>query len=94
LQHWPGGPKGSRIKKSIVTMSFRKDLENARKKVLALDSNIADTPQSKVEYLRSGKGVLILVSHGMTGGIDQGLGMVNDYIGHKYDIICVSRLGT
>jgi pimeloyl-ACP methyl ester carboxylesterase len=79
--------------KSIVTMSFRKDLENARKKVLALDSNIADTPHGKIEYLRSGKGVPILVSHGMTGGIDQGLGMVNDYIGHKYDIICVSRFG-
>jgi len=74
-------------------MSFKKDLENARKKVLALDSNIADTPNGKIEYLRSGKGVLILVSHGMTGGIDQGLGMVDNLIGHKYDIICVSRFG-
>lgn len=83
--------KEAELKKTIVTMSFRKDLENARQKVLALDSNIADTPNGKIEYLRSGKGVLILVSHGMTGGIDQGLGIVNNYIGHKYDIICVSR---
>ncbi len=74
-------------------MSFKKDLENARKKVLALDSNIADTPHGKIEYLRSGKGVPILISHGMTGGIDQGLGMVDNLIGHKYDIICVSRFG-
>jgi pimeloyl-ACP methyl ester carboxylesterase len=85
--------KEAELKKSIVTMSFRKDLENARKKVLALDSNIADTPHGKIEYVRSGKGVVILVSHGMTGGVDQGLGMVNDFIGHKYDIICVSRFG-
>ena len=76
-----------------MTMSFKKDLENARKNLLALDSNIADTPNGKIEYLRSGKGVPILVSHGMTGGIDQGLGMVDNLIGHKYDIICVSRFG-
>lgn len=46
-----------------------------------------------VEYEVRGEGKPILVSHGITGGIDQGIGISEEYIGGHYKMIFISRFG-
>lgn len=61
-----------------------------------LDNIASETYHSKIgeiEYLLQGIGPTILVSHGITGGIDQGIGLSKDYIGSGYQLLFVSRFG-
>ena len=40
-----------------------------------------------------GEGPTVLVSHGITGGVDQGIGLSKDYIGDGYRLLFISRFG-
>lgn len=77
----------------ITYPKYLKDLKNGRSKLSMLNSTIIKTEIGPTEYVRTGKGVPMLISHGITGGYDQGLGLAKLYIGHAYDLISVSRFG-
>lgn len=74
-------------------MDFFKDISQAKERISTFQSKIIGFKQGKIEYLLKGSGNPILISHGMTGGIDQGLGMVKDFFPKGYKTICVSRFG-
>lgn len=58
-----------------------------------IPSQVYDSKFGKIEYLLRGKGPTILVSHGITGGIDQGMGMIEDLIRPEYQFLYISRFG-
>jgi len=74
-------------------MSFFKDISRARKKISTFQTKVIDIKHGKIEYLSKGNGIPVLISHGMTGGVDQGLGMVKDFFPTGYKTICISRFG-
>jgi pimeloyl-ACP methyl ester carboxylesterase len=78
----------------LVTIpKYLRDMKLAQKKVNFLKGAVINTTIAPIEYYRTGKGAPILISHGITGGFDQGLGLAKQYIGGEYDLISVSRFG-
>ncbi|GAI22086.1 unnamed protein product, partial [marine sediment metagenome] len=65
----------------------------AQQRLENISSKVVNTSHGKIEYVISGEGYPIIVSHGITGGVDQGLGMADTYIGEGFQIIAVSRYG-
>jgi pimeloyl-ACP methyl ester carboxylesterase len=59
--------------------SFRKDQAAARRHLASIPSAICESSFGDIEYLLQGTGPTVLVSHGVTGGIDQGLRFVRDF---------------
>jgi pimeloyl-ACP methyl ester carboxylesterase len=77
----------------IVLPKYLKDLRKGEENLSVYATELVDTPAGKIEYYRKGKGYPMLISHGITGGIDQGIGLARNYIGREYDYIAVSRFG-
>ena len=77
----------------IVIPKYLRELHSAQKKVSTYLPFTVQTPIVPIEYYRTGNGYPILISHGITGGFDQGLGLAKNYIGGEYDLIAVSRFG-
>ena len=80
---------------SISLLIYKKDIKHFNKQLLSKTVNSKDINVNgcKVQYEVQGEGTPILVLHGITGGIDQGKGMVNTYLSTSYKYIYVSRFG-
>ncbi|MHA1914225.1 MAG: alpha/beta fold hydrolase [Promethearchaeota archaeon] len=46
-----------------------------------------------IEYIVRGKGPTILISHGISGGIDQGILLANNFLSSNYKFLLISRFG-
>jgi pimeloyl-ACP methyl ester carboxylesterase len=77
----------------IVFLKFRKTLTQNYRQLQDIPSKVYNSKHGKIEYLLTGKGPTILISHGITGGIDQGIGMSKDFLGEGYRFLFVSRFG-
>jgi pimeloyl-ACP methyl ester carboxylesterase len=77
----------------IVFSKFKKSLSQSYDRLQNIPSTVYDSKHGKVEYLLRGKGPTILVSHGITGGIDQGIGMSKDFFSEGYRFLFISRFG-
>ncbi|NVM01026.1 MAG: alpha/beta hydrolase [Candidatus Helarchaeota archaeon] len=77
----------------ISFKQYQKDLSFWKNKLKSYKTEAMETQYGKIEYLKTGKDVPILVSHGINGGFDQGLGLSELYIGNDYEIIAPSRFG-
>jgi pimeloyl-ACP methyl ester carboxylesterase len=77
----------------VVLAFFRRDMRRGLDRLSAIDSRIARTTFGSVEYLIEGDGPLVLVSHGITGGVDQGQGLASRYLGPGYRLVLPSRFG-
>jgi pimeloyl-ACP methyl ester carboxylesterase len=60
-------------------MSLRKDLAAARSRLASIPSSVYASSVGEIEYLLQGTGPTVLVSHGVTGGVDQGLHLVREF---------------
>jgi 2-hydroxy-6-oxonona-2,4-dienedioate hydrolase len=78
---------------TIVLPKYLKDLRKAKDNLSVYATKLVETPIGTIEYYRKGNGYPILISHGITGGFDQGIGLARNYIGGEYDYIAVSRFG-
>ncbi len=58
-----------------------------------IPSHIYKSQYGDIEYFLSGEGPPVLVSHGITGGVDQGVGLSKDYLGDGYQFLFISRFG-
>jgi pimeloyl-ACP methyl ester carboxylesterase len=73
---------------------FIKALRIAQRKSSPFPSIVIDTPIAPIEFCKMGKNETpVLISHGITGGFDQGVGLSRLYIGNDVDLIAVSRFG-
>ena len=72
---------------------YRRELAMAESRVRASGSQIAETGHGPIEYIDCGHGPPVLWVHGILGGVDQGPGMAQTYLGEGFRIIAISRFG-
>ena len=75
-----------------VFLNFRKDLKTGYKRINNIPSQIFKSRYGDVEYFIEGDGPTVLISHGVTGGIDQGM-WISEGLGEGYRFLYVSRFG-
>lgn len=76
-----------------LTPGYVKKKTIAQERLESIPSEVINTTHGRIEYVISGKGLPIVVSHGITGGVDQGLGMAKSFLGEGLQVIAVSRYG-
>ena len=72
---------------------YNHDMQVGRNHLKNYNTSTITTEYGQIEYIRLGSGFPLLVSHGITGGFDQGLSLADKYIGGGCEIIAVSRFG-
>lgn len=77
----------------VVFIKYRADLSVSRSRTDSVKSLIFKSSDYDIEYLLEGSGPTLLISHGVTGGIDQGIGLKNMYLGEGYRYLYLSRFG-
>lgn len=77
----------------LVITKFRKAIGFHYSRLARIPSRVYPSRYGDIEYLLQGEGPTILVSHGITGGVDQGIGMSEDFLGSEYRLLLVSRFG-
>jgi pimeloyl-ACP methyl ester carboxylesterase len=74
-------------------MSFASEMRQARQRVAAVPSQTVTTRWGVVEYVDAGRGVPVLVSHGVLGGHDNVPDLVDLWIGGGRRAVGPSRFG-
>ena len=64
---------------TVVTVMFRHDMGEARARLAAQPTEIFQSSYGDIEYRVSGTGPTVLVSHGITGGVDQAQALVTKW---------------
>lgn len=74
-------------------LRYRSDLRAARERLAALPSRTLRLPAGPVEYLDEGKGPAVLLVHGIFGGHDAALRLVDPDVLQGYRRVAPSRFG-
>jgi len=77
----------------FLYLPYRRDIRAASKKLKKQATETSDTQYGRIEYATYGKGIPVLVIHGIFGGHDQGLVLAKGQIGDKFLSIAPSRFG-
>jgi hypothetical protein len=79
----------------VVCGIFRHDMHEARARLAAQPTRIFHSTCGDIQYRVTGEGVPILVSHGITGGVDQAESLITKArnLPPNYRFIYVSRFG-
>ncbi len=77
----------------IILITYKKALNVNSSGINSIKSLIFKSTAGDIEYILEGSGPAILISHGVTGGIDQGIGLRDMYIGQGYRYLYISRFG-
>ncbi len=72
---------------------YRGDIRSTYTRLNSLERQIVETACGPIEVAIRGEGEPVLVSHGIGGGFDQGLGLAEVYLGDGYQVIAPSRFG-
>jgi pimeloyl-ACP methyl ester carboxylesterase len=76
-------------------INFSRDLNDARSRMAGIPTEVYASKYGDIEYCLVGTGPTVLVSHGVTGGIDQGMLITGKFISSvdSYRFLYVSRFG-
>jgi pimeloyl-ACP methyl ester carboxylesterase len=72
---------------------YKTTLKQNYVKLEKIESQIFDSKFGNIEYIVRGEGPTILVSHGISGGIDQGILLANNFLSSNYKLLIISRFG-
>jgi pimeloyl-ACP methyl ester carboxylesterase len=81
---------------ALVAVWFRQDMGGARARLAAQPTEVFHSRYGDIEYRVSGTGPAVLISHGITGGVDQAEALVTEWRSFRparYRFIYVSRFG-
>jgi pimeloyl-ACP methyl ester carboxylesterase len=80
---------------AIILVPFWQDMRAARSRLAAIPTSIYQSKYGDIQYRVVGKGPAVLISHGITGGVDQAEYLVTRYrnIDQRYRVIYLSRFG-
>jgi pimeloyl-ACP methyl ester carboxylesterase len=80
---------------AVSYVFFRGDLREARRRIANIPTKIYASPYGDIEYRLVGEGPTVLVSHGITGGVDAGQYLVTRWrnLEPDYRFLYVSRFG-
>jgi pimeloyl-ACP methyl ester carboxylesterase len=77
----------------FLYLPYRRDIRSAYEKLDSIERQVIATDCGPIEVAMRGEGEPVLVSHGIGGGFDQGLGIAEAYLGGGYKVIAPSRFG-
>ncbi len=79
----------------VAYIRFRRDLSEARTRLASIQTHVFASRYGDIEYLLDGQGPTVLVSHGITGGLDAGMRLTDQWgvLGPGYRFLYVSRFG-
>jgi len=77
----------------LVYLPYRRDIQNLYNNLDTIERQVVETGCGPIEVAIRGEGEPVLVSHGIGGGFDQGLGLAKVYLGDGYKVIAPSRFG-
>lgn len=79
----------------ILYAFFRRDLAQAKNRLASISTDIYATRYGDIQYRVVGDGPAVLISHGITGGVDAGEYLVTKWrnLEEDYRFIYVSRFG-
>lgn len=72
---------------------FYRDLNVSRSRLAGIPTDVYTSTYGDIEYRLVGDGPVVLVSHGVTGGIDQGMFLTDNFFGAGHRFLYVSRFG-
>lgn len=84
------------ILSTLVAVWFRHDMGEARARLAGQPTQIFESSYGDIEYRVSGSGPTVLISHGITGGVDQAEAIVTQWRNFqpdRYRFVYVSRFG-
>jgi 2-hydroxy-6-oxonona-2,4-dienedioate hydrolase len=84
------------VSSALVAVWFRHDMGEARARLAAQPTEIFKSGYGDIEYRVSGTGPAVLISHGITGGVDQAEAIVTQWRNFQpdqYRFVYVSRFG-
>lgn len=78
-----------------VYIRYARDMDVTRTRLASIPTEIYTSQYGDIEYRLVGNGPVVLVSHGVTGGIDQGITITDSFVssGEGYRFLYVSRFG-
>jgi pimeloyl-ACP methyl ester carboxylesterase len=77
-----------------VLERYRRDIEAARQRIVALDWRSVDTEFGSIEYVDRGEGPVVIVVHGITQAADGGLrDLAQELVPAGYRVLVPSRFG-
>jgi pimeloyl-ACP methyl ester carboxylesterase len=78
-----------------VYIRYDRDMNVARTRLASIPTEVYTSQYGDIEYRLAGNGPVVLVSHGVTGGIDQGMFLTGEFgfFGEGYQFLYVSRFG-
>ncbi len=77
----------------VIPLLYVNDMRRAYKRLEEFDVVSFQSQFGKMSYVDEGWGEVILISHGIYGGYDQGLSSLKGIVGDNYRKIAVSRFG-
>lgn len=79
----------------VAFIGFQQDMSAARRRLASIPTEVFKTQYGDIEYLVAGNGPTVLISHGVTGGLDQGMSLTDKwgFFGQGYRFVYVSRFG-
>jgi pimeloyl-ACP methyl ester carboxylesterase len=80
---------------AVAWVLFRQDMADARARLGAQPTQLYKSRYGEIQYQVVGSGPTVLVSHGITGGVDQAESLVTQWrmLPNEYRFIYVSRFG-
>jgi pimeloyl-ACP methyl ester carboxylesterase len=80
---------------SVVVLLFRQDLREARNRLASIPTTLYESRYGAIQYRVVGDGPTVLVSHGITGGVDHAEYLVTRWrnFDERYRFVYVSRFG-
>ena len=78
-----------------VYIRYDRDMDVAHIRLASIPTEVYTSQYGDIEYRLVGNGPVVLVSHGVTGGIDQGMSLTDQsgYFGKGYRFLYISRFG-
>lgn len=80
---------------TAIAASYLHDMRDAREQLARIPTELYESRYGNIEYYLAGQGPTVLISHGVTGGIDQGIRLTHEFgfFGKGYRFLYVSRFG-
>lgn len=77
----------------FLYMPYRRDIRSSYQHLDAIERQTIQTTCGSIEAAIRGQGEPVLISHGIAGGFDQGLGLAEAHLSEGMQAIAVSRFG-
>lgn len=77
----------------FIYLPYRREIKESYEQISVIERQIIETRNGKMQVALRGKGMPVLISHGIAGGFDQGLGLADAHLSEGMLVIAPSRFG-